>query len=293
MAAQPANNPVAYLNGLYLPLEEARISPLDRGFLFADGVYEVIPCYNGRLFRLKQHIERLIRSLDAILLPSPHTETEWTDLLNGLVQRNGGGHQSLYVQVTRGAPTLRDHRFPDHCPATVFALSQTLEDPESRLLDAETGIRAMTCADTRWSHCDIKSVALLANVLLRHEARQAGCDEAILIRDGHVTEGATSNIFVVQKGELLTPPLGPHILDGITRDLIIGLAQRNEIPVREAPVTVQQLTQANEIWISSSTRGARPVVLLDGQPVGDGRPGSLWRTMAEYYAEFRRELMGG
>src|SRR3990167_5111527 len=293
MAAQPANKPVAYLNGLYLPLEEARISPLDRGFLFADGVYEVIPCYNGRLFRLEQHIERLIRSLDAILLPSPHTETEWIDLLNGLVQRNGGGHQSPYVQVTPGAPTVPDHRLPDNCPATVFALSQSLEDPESRLLEAETGIRAMTCPDIRWSRCDIKSVALLANVLLRHEARLAGCDEAILIRDGHVTEGATSNVFVVRDGELLTPPLGPEVLGCITRDLIIELAHRHQMPVRETPVTVEMLTQADEIWISSSTRGARPVVLLDGQPVGDGRPGALWRTMAEYYAEFRRELMGG
>ncbi len=291
MAAQPANNPVAYLNGLYLPLEEARISPLDRGFLFGDGVYEVIPCYNGKLFRLEQHIERMLRSLTAIQLPSPHSEAEWISLLDGLVQRNGSGHQSLYVQVTRGAPPLRDHRFPDNCPATVFALSQTLDNPDERSLDRETGIRCITCTDSRWNHCDIKAVSLLANVLLRNEARLAGCDEAILIRNGHVTEGSTSNVFIAANGELLTPPLGPEILGGITRDLIIELAHQHGMPLRETVVARDQLQQAQEIWISSSTRGVRPVVALDGQPVGDGRPGALWRTMAGHYAAFRRALM--
>ncbi|HVL00833.1 MAG TPA: D-amino acid aminotransferase [Dongiaceae bacterium] len=292
MAVQPANNPVAYLNGQYLPLEEARISPMDRGFLFGDGVYEVIPCYNGKLFRLEQHIQRLIRSLDAIQLPSPHSLSEWCDLLDGLVLRNDSGHQSLYVQVTRGAPPLRDHRFPTDCPATVFVLSQTLEDPDARSLDAEAGIRCISTTDIRWDRCDIKAVSLLANVLLRHEARLAGCDEAILVRDGFVMEGSTSNVFIVRQGAILTPPLGPAILGGITRDLIIELANRHGLPLQEVAIPVAQLEQADEVWISSSTRGARPVVMLDGKPVGDGRPGALWRRMAEYYAALRRELMG-
>lgn len=291
MANPVANNPVAYLNGLYLPLDEARISPLDRGFLFGDGVYEVIPCYSGRLFRLEQHVERLIRSLNAIQLPSPHTESEWAELLEGLVQRNGDGHQSLYVQVTRGAAPVRDHRFPDHCPATVFALSQPLENPDNQALDDEPGIACISCADSRWARCDIKSVSLLANVLLRQQARLAGAGEAILLRDDHVTEGSTSNLFVVSDGELLTPPLGPEILGGITRDLIIELAHRHRMPMRETSVSLTRLQTAQEIWISSSTRGVRPVITLDGNPVGDGRPGPLWRTMAEHYAAFRRALM--
>jgi D-alanine transaminase len=291
MAAQPANLPFAYLNGLYLPLDEARISPLDRGFLFGDGVYEVIPCYAGTLFRLEPHLARMQRSLDAIGIAAPHTLAEWTDVLNGLVAHNGGGHQSLYLQITRGAPNLRDHRFPAECPPTIFAYCTTLEDPDTRSLDDETGLRCITCDDIRWSRCDIKAVTLLANVLLREQARAAGCDEAILIRSGWVTEGSTSNVFVVSEGEILTPCAGPDVLGGITRDLVIELAGRHGLSLLESFVDPRLLQSADEVWISSSTRGVRPVVALDGKPVGDGRPGPLWRKMAECYAEFRRALM--
>lgn len=292
MTTHPANLPVAWLNGAYLALADARISPLDRGFLFGDGVYEVIPCYNGTLFRLEQHIERLQRSLAAIHLPSPHTPAEWAQILGGLVQRNGAGHQSLYLQITRGAPPQRDHRFPAHCPPTVFAYATTLDDPDTRTPAAETGIRCITCDDIRWSRCDIKAVTLLANVLLREQARQAGCDEAILIHNGWVTEGATSNLFVVSDGDILTPCAGPDILGGITRDLVIELAARHGLSLQETFIDPRLLQQADELWISSSTRGVRPVVELDGKPVGDGRPGPVWRKMADHYAAFRRALMG-
>lgn len=291
MAAPIVNLPTAYLNGIYLPLDEARISPLDRGFLFGDGIYEVIPCYNGRLFRLKQHLDRMLRSLAAIQLASPHSEAEWARILDGLVQHNGGGHQSVYLQISRGAPNTRDHRFPDQCPPTVFAYATRLDDPDTRTLDSETGIHCITCEDIRWARCDIKAVALLANVLLREQARQAGCDEAILIHNGWVTEGSTSNVFVVSDGEILTPAAGPDILGGITRDLVIELAARHGLPLLESFIDPRLLQQADEIWISSSTRGVRPVVMLDSKPVGDGRPGSVWRKMAEYYAVFRRALM--
>ena len=162
-----ANLPIACLNGIYLPLDEARISPLDRGFLFGDGIYEVIPCYNGRPFQLAQHLQRLQRSLDAIGMANPHSDDEWTRLLNGLIAHNGGGHQSLYLQVTRGAPNARDHRFPADCPPTVFAYCTALDDPDTRTPDTETGVRCVICNDIRWQRCDIKSVALLANLLLR------------------------------------------------------------------------------------------------------------------------------
>lgn len=291
MAVPIVNLPTAYLNGIYLPLDEARISPLDRGFLFGDGIYEVIPCYNGRLFRLKQHLDRMLRSLAAIQLASPHSEAEWARILDGLVQHNGGGHQSVYLQISRGAPNARDHRFPDQCPPTVFAYATRLDDPDTRTLDSETGIHCITCDDIRWARCDIKAVALLANVLLREQARQAGCDEAILIHNGWVTEGSTSNVFVVSDGEILTPSAGPDILGGITRDLVIELAARHGLPLLESFIDPRLLQQADEIWISSSTRGVRPVVMLDSQPVGNGRPGPVWRKMAEYYAVFRRALM--
>ena len=286
-----SNLPVAYLNGVYLPLDEARVSPLDRGFLFGDGVYEVIPCYGGRLFRLEPHIERLERSLREIHLTSPLSHAEWQAMLDGLVERNGGGHQTLYLQVTRGAATTRDQRFPDNCPATVFAFATRQEHPDSHPPAQETGARCITCDDIRWARCDIKAVSLLANILLRHEAQLAGADEAILIRNGHVTEGSSSNVFLLTDGQLQTPPLGPEILGGVTRDLIIELAHQHGIAIAETPVSLQSLNQASEIWISSSTRGVRPVVQLNGQAVGDGRPGALWRTMAEHYAAFRRDLM--
>lgn len=291
MALQPANLPVAYLNGVYLPLDEARISPLDRGFLLGDGVYEVIPCYAGKPFRLEPHLTRMQRSLNAIGIPAPHTLTEWTALLNRLVAHNGGSHQSLYLQVTRGAPDRRDHRFPAECPPTVFAYCTALDDPDTHSLEEDTGIRCITCDDIRWRRCDIKAVTLLANVLLREQARAAGCDEAILIRSGWVTEGSTSNVFVVSEGEILTPCAGPDVLGGITRDLVIELAAAHGFSLQETFLDPRLLTVADEIWISSSTRGVRPVVVLDGKPVGDGRPGPLWRRMAECYREFRRALM--
>ncbi len=291
MASQPANLPIAYLNGVFLPLDDARISPLDRGFLFGDGVYEVIPCFNGALFRLEQHIERLQRSLDGIHLTPPHDTKEWAHILNSLVQHNHGGHQNLYVQITRGAPDLRDHRFPHHCPPTVFAFATCMENPDATALDGEKGLHCVTCDDIRWSRCDIKAVALLANVLLRHQATLAGCDEAILVRNGWITEGSASNVFVICDGEILTPCAGPDILGGITRDLIIELAAEHQTPLLETFIDPRLLEQADEIWISSSTWGVRPVVVLDGKSVGNGLPGPLWRKMAEYYAAFRRELM--
>ena len=291
MASQPGNLPTAYLNGVLLPLDDARISPLDRGFLFGDGVYEVIPCYNGNPFRLEQHIARLQRSLDAIALPSPHDAAEWALILTSLIRHNGDGHQTLYIQITRGAPDLRDHRFPAACPPTVFAFATAMEHPDTEALDSEPGLRCITCDDIRWGRCDIKSIALLANVLLRHQATQAGCDEAILIHNGWVTEGSASNVFVISDGEILTPAPGPDILGGITRDLIIEMAMGNGIPLLETFIDPRLLQQADEIWISSSTWGVRPVTELDGHAVGNGRPGPIWRKMANYYAAFRRGLM--
>lgn len=291
MTTPVVNLPFAHLNGTFLPLDDARISPLDRGFLFGDGIYEVIPCYNGQLFRLGQHLQRLQRSLEAIQLANPHSDAEWSALLAELVARNGGGHQSVYLQITRGTGRSRDAVFPADCPATVFACCRPLPDPDRHSPDTESGIRATLCNDIRWQRCDIKSTSLLASLLLREQARQSGCDEAILVRSGWVTEGTTSNVFVVCEGEILTPSAGHSILGGITRDLVIELASQHGLPLQETFIDPRLLQSADEIWITSSIRGVRPVISLDGQPVGTGQPGPLWRKMADYYAQFRRAFM--
>jgi D-alanine transaminase len=280
--------PVAYLSGRYLPLAEARISPLDRGFLFGDGIYEVIPVYAGRLFHLPAHLRRLQYSLDAIRLPNPHADREWTALLEKLVHENGGGDQALYLQVTRGTDIGRDHAFPTGVPATVFAMCSPLaglpEDLKTR------GARVVTLADIRWQRCDIKSTALLGNVLLRQEATDKGCHEAILLRDGHATEGTASSLFIVARGILITPPKGPELLPSITRDVVLELAHRHDIPCRESSIPVAELGSAEEIWLASSTREVYAVTDVDGRPVGSGKPGPVWHRLFEFFQQHKAEL---
>lgn len=278
---------VAYLDGEYRQLEDIRISPLDRGFLFGDGVYEVIPVYAGRLFRADAHLERLERSLAAIRIADPLGRAGWNALLEGIVERNGGGYQAVYLQVTRGAAP-RDHAFPEGVAPTVFAMTRIVDsDPPM------SALHAVTRPDIRWSRCDIKSVALLPNVLTRQEARDSSAAEAIMIRDGLVTEGTATNVFVVAGDILRTPPKSQHILGGITRDLIIELARAVEMDCREAPVTQAELGAAGEIWVSSSTKEVAPVVRLDGAPVGEGVPGPVWQRMHGLFQDFKRRLISG
>lgn len=278
---------IAYLNGEYQPLEDARISPLDRGFLFADGVYEVIPVYAGRLFRADAHLRRLARSLDGIRLEDPLGRDGWHTLLEEMVERNGGGHQALYLQVTRGAAP-REHAFPEVVAPTVFAMTRQM-NANPRI----EGLHAVTRVDIRWSRCDIKSVALLPNVLLREEASDSSASEAILIRDGMLTEGTASNVFVVDAERVRTPPKSAHILAGITRDLLIELAPAADIDCRETPVAEAELRAAQEIWVCSSTKEVLPVVRLDGRPVGDGLPGPQWRRMHAQLQDFKRRVISG
>jgi len=278
---------IAYLNGEFQPLDDVRISPLDRGFLFADGVYEVIPVYAGRLFRADAHLQRLERSLDSIRIDDPLGRAAWNTLLGEIAERNGGGHQAVYLQVTRGAAP-RDHAIPRGIAPTVFVMTRKLDgDPQV------SALHAVTRPDPRWTRCDIKSVALLANVLMRQEAGDAGASEAILIRDGMLTEGTSSNVFVVDGDIIRTPPKSPHILGGITRDLIIELARGARMDCREEPVTQSALGGASEIWVSSSTREVAPVVRLDGASVGDGVPGPQWQRMHALFQDFKQRLLRG
>ena len=278
---------VAYLNGEFQQLEDIRISPLDRGFLFADGVYEVIPVYSGRLFRADAHLQRLERSLAAIRIEDPLGRDGWHALVEELVERNGGGYQALYLQVTRGAAP-RDHAFPAGVSPTVFAMTRTIDaDPHPPAL------HALIRPDIRWSRCDIKSVALLGNVLLRQEAQDAGAAEAIMIRDGVLTEGTATNVFVVRGDGLRTPPKSAHILGGITRDLLIELCHDADIDCREEPITEAELRGAEEIWVTSSTKEVVPVVRLDGDPVGAGVPGPQWQRVHGLFQDFKRRLVRG
>lgn len=282
-----------YLNGDFMPLDEARISPLDRGFLFADGVYEMIPAYGGVLFRLDEHLQRLQRSLDAVRISNPMTDRAWQDMFEELITRNGAGNIGIYLQITRGAATKRDHAFPEaDTPATVFAMTSAIAAPPANSPDTTAGVAAISLDDTRWARCDIKSVSLLPNILLRQQAVDQGAQEAIMLRDGFVTEGAASNVFVVLDDIIVTPPKSHLILGGITRDLVLELCEQHGLPWAEREINETELGHASEIWVTSSTREVVPVVTLNRQPVGDGRPGPRWKALARYYVDFKRQLCG-
>jgi D-alanine transaminase len=279
-----------YLNGDYMPIEEAKVPVLDRGFIFGDGVYEVIPVYSRRAFRLAEHLKRLQHSLDGIKLKNPHSESQWTNILNELIKRNAPEDQYLYLHITRGV-AKRDHAFPNPpVPPTVFVLSNPLTTPPAELL--HSGIACITVADNRWLRCDIKAIALLPNVLLRQAAVEAGCAEAILIRDdAFLTEGAASNIFVVKNGTLLAPPKDNLMLPGITYDVILELAAANDIPFVVRKVKKEELFSADELLLTSSTKEVLAITTLDGKPVCNGKPGAVFTQMHKLYQAFKRDVM--
>lgn len=280
---------IVHLNGRLLPIEQATVSVLDRGFVFGDGVYEVIPVYARRPFRLTAHLARLAHSLDAIRLDNPHDEAEWTALIEALIAQNTLRDQAVYLQVTRGAAP-RDHAFPAGVAPTVFMMSTPLDAPTPR--QVAEGVRAIGVPDPRWARCDIKTISLLPNVLLRQMAVDAGVDEAILFRDGILTEGAASNIFAVERGTLLAPPKDHHMLPGITYDLVLELAAALAIPVRIGRLEEARVRAADELWLASSPREVLAIVTLDGKPVADGRPGPLFRRMHQRYQQYKQTEMG-
>lgn len=280
-----------YLNGDYLPPEQAMVSVMDRGFLFGDGVYEVIPAYSGRVFRLEPHLKRLRNSLNAIRMDMPLSDAQWRALLDELLRHNPGEDQSIYLQVTRGVMAKRDHGFDASLVPSVFAMVSAIAAPDPRV--AREGIKAITLNDTRWQNCHIKAITLLPNVLLRQQAIDAGAVEAILIKDGYATEGAASNLFIVKRGLLITPAKGPRLLPGITRDLILEQAAAHAIPYREADISTEDLINADEIWLTSSTKEILPVTSLDSTPVGDGKPGALYQRMSELYRQYKEQVRVG
>ncbi|MFN3397952.1 MAG: D-amino acid aminotransferase [Sulfurimicrobium sp.] len=280
---------MVYLNGVFLPLEEARVPVLDRGFIFGDGVYEVIPAYSRHPFRLAEHLQRLQHSLDGIRLANPHVDAEWRERVRELIARNAGEDQYLYLHITRGV-ARRDHAFPPaDTPPTVFMMSSPLLPAAPAL--REHGVTAITAPDNRWLRCDIKAISLLPNVLLRQLAVDAGAAETVMLRDGFLSEGAASNIFVVKEGVLLAPPKDHLMLPGITYDVVLELAAAHGIPARVAPVAEGTLRDADEIWLTSSTREVQAITRLDGRPVGTGEPGPLFRRMDGYYQAYKATVM--
>jgi D-alanine transaminase len=279
---------VIYLNGEFMPIEQARVPVLDRGFIFGDGVYEVIPVYSRHPFRLAEHLRRLQDSLDAISLLNPHDNSTWKRLIERVVELNEPEDQSVYLHITRG-PAKRDHAFPTTITPTVFIMSNPLITPPQRQVNG--GVCAITAVDNRWWRCDIKAISLLPNVLLRQQAVEAGCAETVLLRDGLMTEGAASNIFVVANGLLLAPPKNHLILPGITYDVVLELAQANGLPYELREIPEYELRGADEIWLTSSTKEVLAVTQLDDKPIGKGKPGPVFARMYRLYQDYKNQFM--
>lgn len=282
-----------YLNGCFMPLAEAKVPVLDRGFVFGDGVYEVVPVYSKRPFRLDEHLRRLHASLEAIRLDNPYPADRWRELILQLIAQQEGADQSVYLQVTRGAPVegqpLRDHPFPRGGSPTVFMFAQPLVGASAELKN--TGVCAVTAVDNRWLRCDVKTISLLANILLRQQSVDAGCAETVLLRDGWLTEGAASTIFVVKSGMLLAPPPSSLMLTGITYDVVLELAALHGVPHQVRAVSEAEVRSADELWMTSSTKEVMAIVQLDGAPVGAGVPGPLARRMDALYQTFKHQVM--
>jgi D-alanine transaminase len=277
-----------YFNGAWVPLEEAHVSVLDRGFIFGDGIYEIIPVYARRPFRLEEHLRRLQHSLDGIRLQNPHTMAEWVQLIGKLVAAQKYGNQSIYMQITRGAAP-RDHAFPKNVAPTVLLMANPLGEPHPELI--ENGVAAITGKDIRWGRCDLKTLNLLPNVLGRQAAVEHGCVETVMFREGVLTEGAASNIFVVKDGVILAPLKDHRVLPGITYDVVLELAAENHMKTNIRDIAEAEVREADELWLTSSSREIQAIVTLDGKPVGSGKPGPVYKRMYMLYQVFKQSLV--
>lgn len=277
-----------YLNGAFVALEDAKISVMDRGFLFGDGVYEVVPCYDRRPFRLPDHLRRLQHSLDGIRLANPHDDVTWQRLIERIAALSAWNDTGVYVHISRG-PGPRDHAFPAEPQPTVFIMPLVLGVPPASQVEA--GVAAITASDNRWGRCDLKTTALLANVLLRQLSVDAGCAETVLLRDGWLSEGSASSVFVVCAGVLMAPPESTLVLPGITYEVVLELAAQLGVPTQIRPIAEAEVRTADEVWLTSSTKEILAIVRLDDQPVGNGQPGPLFRRLYSAYQTYKREVM--
>ena len=273
-----------------MPVEEATISVMDRGFLFGDGVYEVMPVFGNKLLRLDGHLNRLQNSLDRISLFNPHSNEEWAAMFSELLSKNDGEDRAVYLQISRGAYAKRDLGINAGHTPTVFAMVLQVVPPDIEIVSA--GISVITVDDFRWGACDIKSTSLVANVMLKQQAVAANVEDAILIKNCMVSEGTASNVFIVKDDVLITPPTGHKLLSGITRDLVIEIAKNNTMLVAEREVKEAELYTADEIWMTSSTREIAPVINLNGKPVGSGSAGPMWKRIVDLYQQYKLQLRG-
>jgi D-alanine transaminase len=279
---------MVFLNGEILPIEQAKIPVLDRGFMFGDGIYELVPVYSRVPFRLEEHLARLERSLGAVRIKNPYTRAQWRDVIQRLIAAQPFEDQGLYFQVTRGV-AKRDHAFPQGVEPTVFAMSNPLVSPPAALV--ERGAAARSAEDFRWQRCDIKSISLIGNCLLRQVSAEAGAAETILFRDGKLTEASASNVFIVKGGVIQAPPKSNLILPGITYDVVVELAREAGLPLEIREISEGEARAADEIWVTSSSKEVLAIVSLDGTAVGDGKPGPMFRRMYVLYQEFKRTVM--
>jgi len=284
------NQQIVYLNGNYLPITESQVSTQDRGFLFGDGVYEVIPVYQQKLFCFEEHLQRLKNSLQATSIANPLTDKEWREMLETLISKHDWQDQYIYLQVTRGVQMQRDHMPADCLAPTVYAYTNPLKPVAPNII--ENGIKVITLEDIRWLRCDIKAITLLPNVMMKLAVKAQGADDAVLInKQGLVSEGTASNAFIVKEGVLITPPNSHKILPGITRLVIESIAKQFKIPLVERDITEEELNNADEIWLSSSTKEALPVTQINNKPVGTGKPGALWLKMREHYQQHKQKFI--
>lgn len=280
---------ICFLNNEFIALKDAKVSVLDRGFIFADGIYEVIPAFAGKLFRLEHHLTRLNNNLLSIKIESPYTTEQWDEIFSNLIKKNSYTNTdcSIYLQVTRGV-AKRDHVFPENSEATIFAMLNPMPaaDPDK----LEKGLTVITREDIRWQYCNIKSISLLGNIMLKQEAADNNADETVLIRNGNLTEGSSSNVFIVKNGIIKTPIKDNYLLPGITRDLIVEIAQLHDLACEEAPITEQQLFEADEVWLTSSLKEVSPVCIINNMPVANGMPGPHWRKMYQLFQDYKATL---
>ncbi len=277
-----------FLNGRLLPLEQATVSVLDRGFIFGDGVYELVPVYSRVPFRLDEHLTRLERSLGETRIRNPYSRPEWRKHIYQLIDAQPFEDQGIYFQVTRGA-AKRDHAFPKGVEPTVFMMSNPLTNPPAAQV-GKGGV-AVSAVDNRWLRCDIKSISLIGNCLLRQLSAEEGAAETILFRDGKLTEASASNVFVVKGGLIHSPPKSNLILPGITYDVVVELARANAIPLEFRDVSEAEVRGADELWVTSSSKEVLAIVQLDGKRIGDGRPGPVFRRMYQLYQDFKQKVM--
>jgi D-alanine transaminase len=282
------NDQIVYLNGKFVPISQAHVSVLDRGFIYGDGVYELVPVYGREPFRLPHHLARLQRSLDGIGLPNPHTDTQWEAIIRDVVARQPFDDQGVYFQVTRGV-AKRDHSFPKGVAPTVFMMSNPLPLPSREQI--ENGVAVVTADDNRWHRCDLKTISLLGNVLMRQLATDRGAIETVMFRDGFLTEASASNVLIVKDGTIVVPPKDNHILPGITYDATMEFAEAAGVPLVVRPVPKAEALAADEMWLSSSTKEVIAITTVDGKPFAGGNPGPVFHKLwAAFQARKPRRL---